>query len=167
MRLKVEPLTRLAFAPFGDVVEAEGASHYAINQGTAVRFDELAAIDVTNGGGHARLSIVVAQPWPQPIRIEMMERHPLGSQAFIPLQSAPFLIVVAEDEGPMPGQLHAFLTNGAQGVNYRRNVWHHPLLALEPDSRFVVVDRGGEGANLQEMPLQQPAHLEPIDRQPS
>jgi ureidoglycolate lyase len=160
MRLEVEPLTREAFARFGDVVEAEGAAHYPINAGTAERFDPIAPIDVETRGGRARLSIVIAQPWPAPIAIRMMERHPFGSQAFVPLQNLPFLVVVGEGEESAPQRLRAFLAQGSQGVNYRRNVWHHPLLALKRDSRFLVIDRQGEGQNLEEVRLREPVYID-------
>ena len=36
--MKIEKLTRAAFAPFGDVIETSGAKHFTINQGFATRF---------------------------------------------------------------------------------------------------------------------------------
>jgi ureidoglycolate lyase len=161
MKLDVEPLTRAAFAPFGDVIETEGAMHYPINEGTAERFHDLARIDVGNRGGRAVVSIFIGQPRPRPVTIRMMERHPLGSQAFIPLQSQQYLVVVGEGEAPLPRSLRAFLAKGSQGVNYHRNVWHHPLLVLERESRFLVIDRSGDGENLEEATLSEPVCLSP------
>jgi ureidoglycolate lyase len=150
MRLKLEPLSREAFQPYGDVIETKGAAHVTINDGFAERFIDLATIDVTREGGQAAISIAVAQPHPPPIHLRMMERHPLGSQSFIPLQQQDYLIVVADAARPLsPAMLRAFRARGDQGVNYRANVWHHPLLVLEPDSRFLIVDRRG-GNNVEE-----------------
>lgn len=160
MKLDVEPLSPEAFAPFGDVIETEGAAHYSINEGTAERFHDLARIDIGNEGGRPVVSIVIGQPRPKPITIRMMERHPLGSQAFIPLQSRQYLVVVGD--APLSGHLRAFSAKGSQGVNYHRNVWHHPLLVLERDSRFLVIDRGGDGENLEEATLSEPVYLSKI-----
>ena len=147
--LKIEPLTKAAFARYGEVIELEGAQHYGINQGFAERFHKLAEADTAAEGGSAIISIFVADPRPSPIKIELMERHPIGSQAFYPLQDRDWLVVVAED--PLTLQsLRAFRASGRQGVNYARNVWHHPLLVLDPASRFLIVDRKGPGKNLEE-----------------
>lgn len=151
-RLEPQPLTREAFAPFGDVIETEGSRHYSINDGSTERFHDLARIDVTAEAGRPLINIFRAQPLEMPLRIAMMERHPLSSQAFVPLSAAPFLVLVAPPgETVGPEDLVAFITNGRQGVNYHRGVWHHPVLALQPDSDFLVVDRGGEGANCDEV----------------
>jgi ureidoglycolate lyase len=149
--LKARPLTREAFAPFGDVIETDGARHYPINNGTTERFHDLASVDVGAGDGRPLISIFVGQPFVPPARIGMMERHPLGSQAFMPLDNRPYLVAVALS-GPddRPGEPAVFLATGEQGVNYAPNTWHHPLIALEAESRFLVVDRGGEGTNLEE-----------------
>ena len=156
--LAVELLTRDGFAAFGDVIERAGAHHYAINQGTTERFHDLCHVDVACEGGKPLVNIFRGQVFSCPIEIAMMERHPLGSQAFIPLSSRPFLVVVAGggDDG-VPGPLRAFVSTAGQGVNYRRNVWHHPLLSLEAVSDFIVVDRGGPGDNLEEFHFDRPA----------
>ncbi len=154
--LVVRLLTRDAFAPFGDVIETAGAHHYAINEGTTERFHDLCDVDVESEGGKTLVNIFRGQAWACPISIKMVERHPLGSQAFIPLTQRPFLVVVAENGGAEPGPLHAFLSTDGQGVNYRRNVWHHPLLSLEETSDFLVVDRGGAGQNLEEFSFNMP-----------
>jgi len=143
-----------AFAPFGDVIEIVGRESRWINDGTCRRFDDLAHIDVAEGGGRPLLSVFEANPRSLPLPIRMLERHPLSSQAFFPLETRPFLVVVAED-GPsaLAGRLRAYLSSGSQGVNYRRNTWHHPLIALGEISRFLVVDRGGAGENCEELAL--------------
>ncbi|MPW15903.1 ureidoglycolate lyase [Paraburkholderia sp. CNPSo 3157] len=158
--LRIERLTREAFAPFGDVVELEGARHYPINEGTTERYHDLAKVDVSTQGGRPLINVFRAQPRSWPIDIVMMERHPLGSQAFVPLSDTPYLIVVAPAGELDPTKLRAFSTRGWQGVNYAKGVWHHPLLALERVSDFLVVDRGGEGPNCDEVPLPQVWRLE-------
>lgn len=158
--LEVARLTREAFVPFGDVIETAGARHYPINAGTTERFHDLCKVDVAAERGTPLLSIFRGRPWQCPIEIKMVERHPLGSQAFVPLGGRPFLVVVAEEgSGGVPGPLHAFLSGGGQGVNYRRGTWHHPLLALEAASDFLVVDRGGPGENLQEFRFDAPYYV--------
>lgn len=148
--LPVEPLSAEAFAPFGDVIEPADAQRLLINEGTTVRFHDLAAVDVGRGGGRPLISIFRARPRPVPIAIRMVERHPLGSQAFFPLAPHSWLVVVCRGEPvPEPATLRCFLATGGQGVNYRPNAWHHPLLVLQPQD-FLVVDRGGPGDNLEE-----------------
>ncbi len=148
--LRVEPLTREAFAPFGEVIETAGVTPILINEGTTERFDDLAPVEV--GGGRAKISLFRGRPRPWPIRIAMMERHPLGSQAFVPLDGHPYLVVAAgADTRPSVGDLRVFRASGDQGVNYRPRVWHHPLLVLEPVGMFLVVDRAGSGDNLDEV----------------
>ncbi|MGI9413540.1 MAG: ureidoglycolate lyase [Hyphomicrobiales bacterium] len=156
--LTVWPLTKERFAAFGDVVETDGADHFAINDGMAERYHDLATVDVDAEGGRPLVNVFRGQPWTFPIAIEMLERHPLGSQTFMPLTRLPFLVVVADSgEGDAPGMVHAFLSEHGQGVSYHRNVWHHPLLALEATADFLVIDRGGPGDNLQEHRFEQDA----------
>lgn len=151
-RLNVRPLTREAFAPYGDVIETGGAHAYPINNGTTMRFHDLAAVDVAADGGRPLVNIFRGQPFAPPLTIKMVERHPLGSQAFVPLDRRPYLVVVALALGDgRPGRPEAFLATGFQGVNYARGTWHHPLLSLEAESGFLVIDRGGEGRNLEEV----------------
>jgi ureidoglycolate lyase len=146
--LDIHPLTRDAFAPYGDVIETHGAAHYPINDGTTERYHDLARIDVNAQNGAPLISIFRGQPRRFPVEIEMMERHPLGSQAFIPLQAHDYLLVVARPADQIaPADLTAFRATGRQGVNYHRNVWHHPLLVLHADHDFIVVDRGGPEEN--------------------
>ena len=148
--LPIAPLTRDAFKPFGDVIEMEGSAHFTINQGFAERFNDLANVDVTMEGGMTNVSIFLGQPRPQPIAIKLMERHPLGCQIFMPLQDRPWLVLVAGDVHDF-ASYRAFIATGRQGVNYARNVWHHPLLVFDADSRFLIVDRKGPGNNLEEV----------------
>lgn len=151
--LTARPLTKADFTPFGDVVETEGREPIAINKGFALRFTDLCRIDADAADGRSGLSIFDAKPRSLPLRLDLMERHPLGSQAFVPLSSDPFVVVVAKGDNWQISDLEAFVTNGRQGVNYARNVWHHPLLAMVPQ-RFVVVDRLGSGANLEVRPIE-------------
>ncbi|MFN4141467.1 ureidoglycolate lyase [Aestuariivirga sp.] len=147
--LAPEPLTRAGFRPFGEVIETEGASAITINQGFAQRFNDLAHVDVATEGGETNVSLFLGQPRPVPIAIRLMERHPLGSQLFYPLQDRPWLVLVAADPHDV-ASYRAFAATGRQGVNYARNVWHHPLLVFDAESRFLVVDRKGPGNNLEE-----------------
>lgn len=138
------PLEAAAFRGFGDVIDRRGASSttYPINDGSALRMHDLARIDASARGGHAGISIVRATPRPLPFRLECMERHRRGSQAFIPLTAARWVIVVAPPgRAPRADQLRAFVASAEQGVNYSRATWHHPLLAIDREAEFLVVDR--------------------------
>ncbi len=162
IKLAIEPLTRTAFAPFGDVIEIEGAQHYPINQGYAERFHDLARIDTAPEGGETIISLFRGKPRPLPIEITFVERHPLGSQAFYPLQERDWLIVVAASAAPPTDKsLRAFRASGRQGINYARNIWHYPLLVLDRESDFLIIDRKGPGNNLEEVQLPEPAILSP------
>ncbi|WP_018993097.1 ureidoglycolate lyase [Aromatoleum toluclasticum] len=162
IRLQVEPLTREAFAPFGDVIEAsDAAHHFTINGGNTERYHDLAHIDPGPDGRNI-VSIFRGQPRALPFTVEIMERHPLGSQAFVPLSGAPYLVVVAP-AGDAPGveDLRVFLARGDQGVNYARGAWHHPLLALDGVSDFLVIDRSGNGPNCDEVRLGEAGVIDP------
>lgn len=148
--LDIHPLTKTAFAPFGDVIELDPATMRYINGGNTERFHALAVAEAAGEGARVIVNLFRGQPRSFPYEVGMMERHPLGSQSFSPLVDRPFLVVVSEDEGGKPGRPQVFLASGGQGVNYRRNVWHHPLMALDEPSTFVVVDRDGPGNNLEE-----------------
>ncbi|WP_349569269.1 ureidoglycolate lyase [Azotobacter salinestris] len=149
--LSIEPLSKAAFAPFGEVIETEGSDYFMINNGSTRRYHALARVQTSTPEDRAIVSIFVARSLPMPLTIRMLERHPLGSQAFVPLRGNPFLIVVAPlGDSPRPEQVRAFLGNGRQGVNYQRGVWHHPVLALVDDDEFLVIDRSGAGANCDE-----------------
>lgn len=157
--LRPAPLTKSAFARYGDVVESEGANHFSINQGFAERYNDLAHVEASAEHGLVNVSLFEARPRPLPISIELMERHPLGSQIFFPLQDEPWLVLVCGDPRDA-ASYHAFTASGRQGVNYARNVWHHPLLVMAP-SRFLIVDRKGPGQNLEEIWLDRPLVLTP------
>lgn len=146
--LHIEPLTREAFAPFGNVIQADDAAqHFTINDGNTERYHDLAHIDVGRDG-HAIVSIFRGQPRTLPFTVSMMERHPKASQAFIPLSGRPYLVVVADPHAtPTADTLRVFACTGQQGVNYAKGVWHHPLLALEAVSDFLIIDRAGPGDN--------------------
>ncbi|MBS7805935.1 ureidoglycolate lyase [Rhizobiales bacterium TNE-4] len=143
--LSIGPLTQAAFSPFGEVIE-QPAQGSTINQGFADRFDRLAHIETKGPTGLVNISLFTARKRPSPIVIKMMERHPLGSQLFYPLQDRDWIVVVCTD--PRDQQTYrAFRATGRQGVNYARNTWHHPLIVLADDERFFVVDRGDTAAN--------------------
>ena len=147
-RIVAAPLTAETFAPFGDVLEASGSPDRLINQGLCGRFHDRARIDILDG--RAGISLFDAQPRALPHTLDMMERHPLGSQAFVPMSHAGFLVAVAPDDGGRPGTPRAFLTAPGQGINYHRAVWHGVLAPLAAPGLFAVIDRIGEGANLEE-----------------
>lgn len=144
--LAIEPLTERAFAPFGRVLQAQGAHQFPINQGTTTRFHALAVAD-PGADGQAILSIFRGTRCADPIEIAMLERHPFGSQAFMPLAAHPWLVVTALR--PQAAALRCFRATGVQGVQYHAGVWHHPLLVLAPEQDFLVVDRQGPGDNLE------------------
>jgi ureidoglycolate lyase len=152
--IKAAALTAEAFAPFGDVIEVSGRNFRWINEDTCERFDDLAQVDVLAAAGRPVISIFKSQPRALPIKLKILERHPLSSQAIIPLAGVPFLVIVADDgDAPISARIRAYRSSGAQGVNYRRNTWHHALIALERTSHFLVVDRAGPGENCDEIPL--------------
>ena len=146
--IRVQRLTAEAFAPFGDVIEATGSPDKIINQGLCGRFHDRAALDFTDG--RAGISLFKAVPRALPLRLEMVERHPDGSQAFIPMSAHPFLVIVARDEGGVPGRPQAFQTQIGQGINYHRGTWHGVLAPLFDPGLFAVIDRIGDGDNLEE-----------------
>jgi ureidoglycolate lyase len=150
LTLPIAPLTKAAFAPFGEVIEMRDTKPKLINDGFAQRFDDLAKIDVAAGGGAVNVSLFSGSLRPSPILIKLMERHPLGSQLFMPLNDKPWLVLVCTDPRTPTGY-RAFSASGEQGVNYARNTWHHPLLVLTDASPFLVVDRKGPGDNLEEV----------------
>lgn len=153
-QLPIHPLTSEAFAPYGDVIEADPATRRFINNGTTERFHRLAAAEAEGAG--VIISLFRGQPRQFPYEIGMMERHPFGSQSFSPLSDRPFLVAVSDDADGRPGEPKVFLARGGQGVNYRRNVWHHPLMAIGAVSDFLVVDRDRPETNLQEFTFETP-----------
>lgn len=155
--LPLEPLTAAAFAPFGEVIEAAAAKQvYAINEGTAQRFHDLARLDCGAEGGRVIVSLFRAAPRALPFAVRLLERHPLGSQAFVPLDPATrYLVVVATDPAATP---RAFLADGGRGINLHRGTWHHPLIALDPGA-FLVLERGRARADCEVVPLPEPVLL--------
>lgn len=147
--LRIEPLTAATFAPFGDVLEAVGDPDKLINQGMCGRFHDRARLDF-GPGGRAGISIFKAIPRELPHTLDLVERHPDGSQAFLPMSLDPFLIIVAEDDNGTPVNFRAFLSSEGQGINFLRNTWHGVLTPLHAPGLFAVVDRIGDTPNLQE-----------------
>lgn len=143
-----QPLTTEAFAPFGDVLDCAGEPDKLINQGLCGRFHDRAQIDVHDG--RVGISLFKAEPRSLPYDLAMMERHPEGSQAFIPMSEHGFLIIVAADAGGKPGTPVAFLSAPGQAINFYRNTWHGVLTPLHSPGLFAVVDRIGGGDNLEE-----------------
>ncbi len=154
--LDIHPLTKAAFAPFGDVIETHPETMRYINGGTTERFHALASAEAAGEGARVIINLFRGQPRAFPYEVGMMERHPFGSQSFSPVSGRPFLVVVSEDEGGKPGRPQVFLARGDQGVNYRRNVWHHPLMSLGEPCTFLVVDRDGIENNLEEFFFDEP-----------
>jgi len=156
--VRPEPLTPEAFEPFGEVISTEAAERsFPINYGATTRFHDLAEIDATDG--RAIVSIFRSTPLPAPVVVKILERHPLGSQAFVPLGGRPYLVVVAPPGELELAAIRVFLARGDQGVNYAKGTWHHFLLALEDVSDFLVIDRAGEGSNLDEVELLGPDQI--------
>lgn len=142
------PLTQAVFSAFGDVIEATPeAKILSINDGLAQRYHDLAKVDVSDNDGHTLISIFRAKPLALPIAIKMMERHPHGSQAFIPMGNNPYIVVVAPAGEFDADKIEVFIASSDQGVNYHKGTWHHFCLATFDESDFLVIDRGGEGDN--------------------
>ncbi|WP_157015672.1 ureidoglycolate lyase [Mesorhizobium xinjiangense] len=158
--ITARPLTREAFAPFGDVLDTDWENHFPINNGKCERFHGLARAEAEGPNAHVLISLFKATPYELPLTLTMVERHPLGSQAFMPLSLRPFLVVVCHDGPDGPGTPHAFLTAPGQGVNYHRNVWHGVLTPIGQPQDFLVVDRGGEGDNLEEFHFVEPWEIQ-------
>ncbi len=151
--LKAQALTQDVFAPYGDVIETEGAEHFSINQGTVERYHDLATIELGDDvPGRALISIVrcnVLAHMPHPL--SCIERHPIGSQAFIPMGDTPIVVAVAPPgDKVQPDDIRAFVSNGSQGVNYKAGTWHMPAIFLNRQQQMLVVDRGGAGDNCEE-----------------
>jgi len=149
--LKVEPLTQDDFAPYGDVIESAGRDSVPMNAGMAQRFHAVAKVDVTGEEAQGIISVIEAKLFEMPESVTFVERHALGSQAFIPLDETPFLVVVAPPTEKVDlSKMRAFITNGRQGINYHRGTWHHVLLTPFAAMRFICVDRAGKGNNCDE-----------------
>lgn len=157
-RLIAATLTAAAFAPYGDVLEISGAPDKVINQGMCGRHHDLAKLDF--GNGRAGISLFDAKARQFPYTVDMVERHPEGSQAFVPLDGVPILVIVAEDRGGAPVNLKAFLSQPGQSINLHRGTWHGVLAPMGQPGRYAVVDRIGDGANLEEYWFETPSIVE-------
>ena len=159
IELKPQPLTADSFAPYGDVVES-AAQHVAdMNADSFERFDDLCGVEAHEG----RIAVSIARcrkATSLPHRINMVERHPHGSQAFVPLTPCRMMVVVAEPGAePAAGKLRAFVSNGRQGINYHRGTWHMPLIAFDTGQEFLIIDRVGKSPNCDLHPLDEPVIL--------
>ncbi|WP_110707186.1 ureidoglycolate lyase [Salinicola sp. CR57] len=144
LELIAQPLSAKPFAPFGDVIDSRGSESFPINNGRTRRHHALAKIEIVDTPSPPLISIFVSQPVTLPLEIELLERHPLGSQAFMPLHEERFIVVVAPPGDDIdPNAIRAFVTDGHQGVNYRAGTWHAVHSVLEKEGEFLVVDRGG------------------------
>ena len=141
-------ITKENFSKFGDMITTENIKPLEINNGYAKRFDEIAKLDTSSENGETTISIFSALKRSFPMKIDMMEKHPLGSQAFIPMKETTFLTLVApEGAKPKIEKIESFIVPQGNGVNYKAGVWHFPLISTE-DMDFLVVDRKGSGDNL-------------------
>lgn len=154
MQMQIQPITKEAFAPFGDLIDCAGDPDMIINLGKCGRYHDRAQIDF--GTGRAGLSFFKAKIRTLPYEFNLVERHPLGSQAFIPMSEHGFLVIVAPDENGTPGAPIAFETQPGQGINFHKGTWHGVLTPLAGTGQFAVVDRIGDGNNLTEFLLKTP-----------
>ncbi|MCA0433403.1 MAG: ureidoglycolate lyase [Proteobacteria bacterium] len=161
IRLTPKPLNKAIFRPYGNVIDTSGVTPKNVNQGFAQRFDDLAYVDVAPEFGSVNVALFTANPRPMPIAVKLMERHPMGSQIFVPLQDRPWLVLVC-DNPLKPETYQLFAATGQQGINYARNIWHHPLLVFDEGSRFLVFDRKGSGNNLEEVQLPETLQIEVV-----
>ena len=148
-KITAQPLTAAVFAPFGDVLDCAGVPDRIINQGLCGRYHDRASMD-HDPQGRLGVSLFNARPRSLPYRLDMVERHPLGAQCFVPMTQNPFLIIVAPDSEGVPGTPLAFLTESGQAVNFHRGTWHGVLTPLHAPGLFAVIDYIGPGENLQE-----------------
>lgn len=162
--LSAQPLTAEAFAPYGDVIEVSGEPDKMINAGMCGRHHDRARLDFSNG--QAGISLFDAKARTFPYVVDMVERHPEGSQAFVPVSGVPMLVVVAEDQNGTPANLKAFVTQPGQSINLLRGVWHGVLAPIEKPGQFIVIDRIGDGPNLQEHWFDDPFVVETVTKAP-
>lgn len=147
-QLEIRPLTSSEFAAYGDVIEFEGNESYPINNGMADRYHALARVELGGDDARAVVSLIASRKFDMPRRVDHLEYHPHGSQAFIPLDAGPFIVVVgAAGAAPDVAELRAFVTNGKQGINYHAGTWHHVLLTPYAEMRFICVDRDSPDDN--------------------
>lgn len=161
--LRAVPITTERFAPFGDVIFGDMNRNEPMNGARFIRFTDLAKIDIdSDAAGRPGMSIARSRtPTSLPYRVDMLERHPKGSQAFMPLAPFSFVVVVAPSgESVDLADIRAFVTSGREGINYHKGVWHMPMIALQQGQDFLVVDRIGDGANCEELVLSDSIMLE-------
>ena len=147
-QIAIEPISADAFSTYGDLIQFEGEPDKIINQGQCERYHDRALLDFSDG--RAGISLFNANPRSLPYQLDMVERHPEGSQAFVPMTYQPFLVVVADDADGKPPQPRAFMTKPGQVINYHKGTWHGVLTPLHGPGLFAVVDRIGDGSNLEE-----------------
>jgi len=146
--IKPIEITRKNFAAYGDLISSDNIKPININAGYAKRFDNLANINTSKDGGKTIVSIFSALKRTFPMKIDMMEKHPLGSQAFIPMKETTFLCFVAPPgESPEIDKIQSFIIPPKTGINYKPGIWHFPLISTE-DTDFLVIDRKGNSENL-------------------
>ena len=146
--IKPIKINRSNFAMYGDLISADDISPIDINAGYAKRFDNLANLNTSKNEGKAIVSIFSALKRTFPMTVDMMEKHPLGSQAFIPMKETTFLAFVAPPgESPETSKIQSFLIPPKTGINYKPGIWHFPLISTE-STNFLVIDRKGKGENL-------------------
>lgn len=147
--LKPELLTASGFQSYGEIIETGDLAPITINNGNCLRYNDLVSQDI-DVSGRAGISLFDAKPYNNPIELDYVERHPLGSQAFIPMSQDSFIVIVADDQDGSAVNPKVFITNGTQGVNYKRNIWHGVLTPIKRRARFAVIDYIGEDRNLEE-----------------
>ena len=152
--IEAVPISAEAFAPFGDLIEPGTIPAVLINEGLCKRFTDLARFDIEDGT--LGLSLFDAEIRVLPHRLDLMERHPLGSQCFVPLGGSSYLVIVAQDDGGAPGMPRAFVAGPEQPVNIAKNTWHGVLAPISGSGLFAVLDRIGPGQNLEEHRLREP-----------
>ena len=163
MNLEARPLSAALFERYGEVIDLDSARQFPINNGLTTRFHNLLTIDADSENGHPIVNVFRTSPLPLPHQVKIMERHPLGSQAFIPMEETPFLVLVARTgDKPEVDDLELFLTNGKQGINLYKNTWHHFQIVLDHTQDFLVIDRGGSGNNLEEIEISGEAWIDQI-----
>ena len=146
--IKPIPITKENFAKYGDMISTKNIKPLEINNGYAKRYDGIANLNTSNENGETTISIFSALKREFPMKIDMMEKHPLGSQAFIPMKETTFLCFVApEGQKPDLKKIESFIVPPGIGINYKPGIWHFPLISTE-DMNFLVVDRKGSGDNL-------------------
>ena len=146
--VKLIKVTKTNFATFGDLISSEDVKPMDINAGYAKRFDNLANINTSKDDGKTIVSVFSALKRTFPMKIDMMEKHPLSSQAFIPMKETTFLSFVAPPgESPEISKIQSFIIPPKTGINYKPDIWHFPLISTE-DTNFLVIDRKGSGENL-------------------